>query len=252
MTHVFVFIVLVFSVPPSLALLKGVGSISDRSPWLNCTDLVALKVSWYYNWLSTTSCDPPPASFVPMIWGPMFINDTETVSRSAPALLGFNEPDLEEWTPTEMAHLWPRLEATGLRLGSPAPSAWWPGGYQWLDEFFNVCKNCRVDFVAFHWYADSDGCNADALITDITFYANRYKKPVWVTEFDCPDKSYEENLEFMKAVLPRLENECPMLERFAWFTTRPFSDPQYQYCNLITKDGQTTILGDYYIQFQPK
>ena len=38
-------------------------------------------------------------------------------------LLGFNEPDLAEqanMTVEKALELWPRLEATGMRLGSPA------------------------------------------------------------------------------------------------------------------------------------
>jgi len=243
-----------FLIHSSWAVRKGVGSISDRDK-PNCTDLSSLNLDWYYNWLPTSVCSKSlTASFVPMIWGPMLVNQTVVVDKSAEALLGFNEPDLMLWSPSDMAHLWPKLEATGMRLGSPAPSAC-PNSYLWLDQFFGNCTNCRVDFVVVHQYAGpppmyEGPCTGDNLIKKINFYAKRYKRPVWVTEFDCPKNTMEENLAFMHDALPRLKKECPMLERFAWFTTRPSNiGGDYLHVHLIDTEGQKTMLGNYYTSF---
>ncbi len=49
---------------------------------------------------------------------------------------------------------WPNLLASGLRLGSPAPT---DGGLSWLYEFIDEAdaRDYRVDFVAVHYY---QGC----------------------------------------------------------------------------------------------
>jgi hypothetical protein len=49
---------------------------------------------------------------------------------------------------------------------------------------------------------------------------NRYKKPIWLTEFACPqDKSADDQLQFMKAILPRLESASYVF-RYSWFVSR--------------------------------
>jgi hypothetical protein len=246
-----ILLVLVNITPSLQRISKGVGSISDRTPISNCTDLKILNLDWYYNWLSDTICSPTPAQFIPMIWGPMFINQTETVDKKAAALLGFNEPDLMPWAPKDMADLWPQMEATGLRLGSPAPSAG-IGAHTWLDQFFGNCTNCRVDFIAIHWYSPWSGtCDTDSLVKFINFYVTRYNKPIWLTEFDCADGTFEQNLQFLQNALPVLEKECPTLERIAWYTTRPApGGGYYNFIELIGSNGQFTSLGDYYSKFQ--
>lgn len=52
---------------------------------------------------------------------------------------------------------------------------------KWLDEFFIHCKNCRVDFMTAHIYT----CNVDAVKSHVQSLALRYKRPVWLTEFNC-------------------------------------------------------------------
>ena len=44
------------------------------------------------------------------------------------------------------------VQATGLRLGSPAVDAS-ATAYTWLDQFFGNCSGCRVDFITVHWYS---------------------------------------------------------------------------------------------------
>ena len=72
-------------------------------------------------------------------------------------LLGFNEPDLGEqanMTVEQALELWPRLEATGMRLGSPAVACGGADAGGWLDRFMAGAKQSghRVDFIALHWY----------------------------------------------------------------------------------------------------
>jgi len=229
------------------ALEKGVGSVSYGN---NCTEVDKLGITWWYNWGSQPDCETK-STFVPMIWGRDNIKDISKVNKSAPALLGFNEPNnagQSNLSPQEAASYWPQLMATGMRLGSPAVDAG-TTAYTWLDQFFGNCSGCRVDFIAVHWYSPWSGsCTAQSLYNRTAFFAERYNRPVWITEFDCADGSFDQNLNFMKQALPNLQSATPKLERFAWFTTRAYGDvpPYYQYVNLFDDKGQTNELGTYY------
>jgi len=116
-----------------------------------------------------------------------------------------------------------RRQATGLRLGSPAVDAS-PLAYLWLDQFFGNCSGCRVDFITVHWYSycktleysrctcpvaaccmcpppplpptcnrwrtdffnhTNGRCTADNMFDILQFFARRYQRPLWLTEFDC-------------------------------------------------------------------
>jgi Glycosyl hydrolase catalytic core len=97
---------------------------------------------------------PTGVEFVPMIWGKRDI--PEIGQAKGGVLLGFNEPERSEQsnlTVEEALALWPQLEATKMRLGSPAP-AHGPKGMRWLEQFMAGCaeKKLRVDFICLHWY----------------------------------------------------------------------------------------------------
>jgi len=154
-------------------------------------------------------------------------------------------------TPEQAVALWPRLEATGMRLGSPAVDAG-PNAYEWLDSFFAKCVGCRVDFIAMHWYSTWNPapghCNRDELFKNIQFFAGRYGKPVWLTEFDCADGGAAANIALVNTAVTGIGAASPSLERYAWFTTRNFNaiPPYYQGVELINDDGTWTDLGHAY------
>ena len=184
-----------------------------------------------------------------MVWSDAFINDLNLVNTSAPALLGFNEPDLPSQAnmqPAYAASLWPKLEATGMRLGSPAVSASL-AAIAWLDQFFGNCTGCRVDFIAVHWYSPWEGaCTPDAFVALVQHYT-KYGKPIWVTEFDCATGNLAQNLAFMQGLFPNITTLLPSLERYAWFTTRNYSSGSwYNDVNLFDDAGAPTPLGDYF------
>ena len=119
---------------------KGVGVWS--APDLDAS-LTASKASWYYDWspsrLDHIGSGAP--QFVPMIWGAKNADAATlaTAKSQGSVLLGFNEPDMgsqSNMTAQQALDLWPKLQATGLRLGSPAVAARRrdaAGG--WLDQF---------------------------------------------------------------------------------------------------------------------
>jgi hypothetical protein len=150
-------------------------------------------VSWYYTWnttpLSGVGSGP---EFVPMIWGPGSVTSSALAEAKAhgKVLLGFNEPDLAgqaNMTVDAALALWPKLQATGLRMVSSvvAYGGDTPGG--WLDRFMSgaASHGYRVDAIALHWYGgDFTTSNAvNQLKSYLTAVHDRYHKPIWLTEY---------------------------------------------------------------------
>lgn len=188
---------------------------------------------WYYNWSESNASMPGPdgVEFVPMIWGRDSVTDA-TLARAASegtTLLGFNEPDLAEQSAMsveEALAAWPRLEATGMRLGSPAV-AWGgdtPGG--WLDRFMAGARaeGRRVDFITLHWYGSDF---SDAAVGHFLGYVDavheRYGLPVWVTEYGLMNfggspryPTGPQLAAFIEGSTAGMEAR-PYVERYAWF-----------------------------------
>ncbi|HEX4311305.1 MAG TPA: glycosyl hydrolase [Acidobacteriaceae bacterium] len=205
---------------------KGVGDDDKAAP--EAVDATASQ--WYYNWTAHPSRGVMKAEFVPMLWGTENIDaDLQSARESgAKALLGFNEPDSESEgnvSVDQAIALWPKLMATGLRLGSPATTT----GSAWIDQFMQRAreKNLRVDFLCLHWYGDITAPNAvGELQKYLRTYWDRYHLPIWLTEYSGADFSFhlrhttvKDNAEFAAASAAMLE-KTPFVERYAWFGTQ--------------------------------
>ena len=195
------------------------------------TALRASGASWYYTW-STTHDGVSGPGFVPMVWGA----DSATpaalaqAKQAGPYLLGFNEPDMggqANMTVDQALALWPKLEAAGKVLGSPAVAYGGDTAGGWLDRFMSGArqKGYRVDFVALHWYG-GDFTTPDA-VAQLKSYVqavhHRYHKPVWLTEFALTDfsngtryPSDQQQAAFVTAAARMLDG-LPYLQRYAWF-----------------------------------
>ena len=173
--------------------------------------------------------------FVPMIWDEKHVNpkDLATVKRSGKVLLTFNEPNAKNqanMTVEEALSLWPQLEATGMRLGSPAPSREAALGGGWLDRFMQgiKAKGYRVDFVCVHRYSANYEA-PQAAAAELRDYLSRvhelYGKPVWLTEFALANwktaATSKQQRTYMKEAVPMLE-KLPFVERYAWFAMQRF------------------------------
>lgn len=189
--------------------------------------------SWYYTWASSDAAVPAPGGveFVPMIWGRDHLGDATLAQAAAhgTTLLGFNEPDLAEqsgMSVEEALAAWPRLEATGMRLGSPAV-AWGadaPDG--WLDRFMTGARaqGRRVDFITLHWYGSDF---SDAAVGHFLGYVDavhaRYGLPIWVTEYGLMNfggspryPTGPQAAAFIEGTTAGMEAR-PYVERYAWF-----------------------------------
>ena len=222
---------------------------------------VSAGVSWWYNWSLKPDATVGEAyktagvEFVPMVWGgtPNVDQVSASIPDGAKYLLAFNEPNFgaqSNITAQRAAELWPVFEQVAarknLKLVSPAVN--YCGGncnqtdpLVYLEEFFAACPDCKVDYIALHWYA----CTPDALI----WYLDRFKKfgkPIWLTEFSCGDQSdlsLAVQKKYMQEAVSILENDTSVF-RYAWFAGRTTEIPNV---NLLGASGQLTELGQLYV-----
>ncbi|MEV6301543.1 sigma-70 family RNA polymerase sigma factor [Actinoplanes sp. NPDC051861] len=190
--------------------------------------------SWYYSWSPNDNEVPGPAGveFVPMIWGAQNVTDAtlkEAKAEGDGVLLGFNEPDLAEQSNMSVEaalDAWPRLEATGMKLVSPAVAFGGdtPGG--WLDRFMTGAsdRGLRVDAIALHWYgSDFSAASVNQFLGYVDAVHKRYDKPIWVTEFGLINfggspkyASDAQKVRFIKGTTAGLEKRS-FVQRYAYF-----------------------------------
>ena len=220
--------------------------ISSTDPQI-VTKIRSLNPNWYYTWGMTAVLGLENIPFTPMCWG------SKSVSKlgvPVPVLLGFNEPDgaaQSNLTPQQAMSLWPKLEETAPRLGSPAMAGNASKAGSWLETFVNF--NPKFDFVCVHWYAPP---NAESFLKQIDAIYAKYQKPIWITEFAVADWAgkhpggYDVNLvsQFMKDACTGLESR-DFVERYTW-KTRTLSDANLGTSSLFNDDGSLTALGATY------
>lgn len=229
-------------------------------------DIVALKAHWYYTWgKEFQTASPKNCEFVPMFWGAADVTTANINTLKAlkdkgtvKYVLGFNEPnrtDQANMTVSQALKLWPQLESIGLPLGSPAAD--WPTR-QWIYDFLDSCKlqGKRVDFICVHMYVGTDD---NSFIQTLQDLYNKYKLPIWVTEFATADWSAttadanpykpDQVLAFMQRLLPKLE-ALDFVKRYSWFSGDPNS-PQMWSSALIDAKGNLTTLGSWYASYKP-
>ena len=242
---------------------RGVGvSLNPKFRKENLKRTRELKAAWISSW----SKDPVSVidesqglNLVPMAWGRNAANTKAKdwiegqQSGVYRELLGFNEPDSDSqanMTVAEALELWPKLEATGLRLGSPAAAQ---TNGEWMKEFMAGVeeKGLRVDFMAVHRYG---GADPESFLKFLKETHEKYKRPIWITEFAVADwkakksgksrYSNEKVYKFMETVLPQLE-QLDYVERYAWFSASR-EKPALAHSALFDGNGSLTRLGKLY------
>ncbi|HEX5406148.1 MAG TPA: sigma-70 family RNA polymerase sigma factor [Pseudonocardiaceae bacterium] len=189
--------------------------------------------SWYYDWAASRSNMTAPAGveFVPMIWGAGSVTSATLAQakQQGTELLGFNEPDMSgqaNMTVAQALDLWPRLQATGMRLGSPAVATGGDRAGDWLDQFMTGAaqKGYRVDFVTLHWYgSDFSSAAVGQLKSYIQAVYARYHKPIWLTEYALINfgggakfPTQAQQAAFVTGSAAMLDS-LSYVERYAWF-----------------------------------
>lgn len=211
-------------------------------------------ITWWYNWSAKASGTNVGIEFTPMIWGAANLN--AAIPTSSKYLLTFNEPNFHaqsNLTAAQAASHWPEIETKaaaagvpivgpGMNFCGPAANCNGTSPYQYLKDFFAACTNCKVDYVAVHWY----NCDLPSLKdylepTGSLEGFEQFGKPIWLTEFSCNGSaSVAENETFMRAAIPYLEAN-PHVFRYSWFSAGPIPNAK-----LINDDGTPTALGTVY------
>ncbi|HOQ04309.1 MAG TPA: DUF5010 C-terminal domain-containing protein [Anaerohalosphaeraceae bacterium] len=194
----------------------------------SATDAAMVSCTWRYDWdnVATSTLD---MEYVPMRHNANWNSYSNINSKqNSTHVLAFNEPDKEDqanMTVQQVIDAWPNLTASGLRLGSPAPS---DGGLSWLYDFIDQADalGLRVDFVAVHYYKNN--WTADQLESWLRGIHQRTGRPLWITEFNngcnwtTPHPTYEENAAKIDELTTRMAS-LPYVERYAiyqWCTNR--------------------------------
>ena len=143
----------------------------------------ATNITWYYNW-NTGMDTTPNVEYVPIRQTNFWPSFTPAYTKEGYThLLGFNEPDRPDqsnMTVEAAITSWPALMKSGLRLGSPATS---DPFNPWMGNFMTQAEanNYRIDYVAIHcyWYK-----TAAQWKSDLQNVYDRYKRPLWITEWN--------------------------------------------------------------------
>jgi hypothetical protein len=175
-------------------------------------------------------------------------------------LLGYNEPDhgqQADMTVAQALDLWPLLEGTAMRLGSPATAGDPSRRGSWLEKFMSgvESRGYRVDFVCVHWYGGGSDAAGEtrALESFLRAVHAKYQKPIWLTELALVEwtmppafPTYDEQAAFVRQAVPVLES-LPFVERYAWFALPPWSaDGIAATTNLYDDGGTPTAVGAAY------
>ena len=189
------------------------------------------------------------------------IDQIKASASSYTAILGPNEPDVNDYSVDDVVALWPSLVSTGLKIGSPAPSKTSLTQGDWFFDFMTQVQqqNLKVDFICLHHYADSSDVQSGVQ----TFQAyiesiyQMYQLPIWITEYamvnfdgsssgtgNTPDHATE--AQYTTAATQMLQT-LSYVERYAWFAlTGASNQPD---TGLYSDDGSSiTEMGTAYQQ----
>ena len=176
---------------------------------------------WYYDW-DNQSTSTPNVEYIPMrhdAYWDSYANINSNLNTTA--ALGFNEPDSSSQANMTVAAAiaqWPQLMASGLRLGSPAPT---DGGESWLYSFIDQADalHYRVDYVALHFY--QCGYTAAQWYNWLWAIHARTHRPLWITEFNngatwtsCAVPTLQQNAQTISDFITMLD-AAPFVERYA-------------------------------------
>lgn len=247
--------------PAAVSEKKGVSSwwYAANDPNKDVGVLKKVGTSWVYNWGMTEEiaqkAQAEGIEYVPMIWGSWDVNDSKITELKEGKetglyknLLTFNEPDLTDqanMTVEQALELWPKLEETGLRLGSPAGAA---AEDAWVEEFMQKAKEkgYRVDFLTVHIYQDfTHPESVGQLKAALERLYAKYQIPIWITEIGNVDVSTQwwgyqlyEPMSHTNAV-KYITEVCEMLEsldyveRYAWFVDHSSNISGTEYTRLF-------------------
>lgn len=247
--------------PAGVSTKKGVASwwYAANDPNKDVSVLKKVGTSWVYNWGTTKEIAQKAQNenieYVPMVWGQWYVNDSKIAelkegkeSGLYKNLLAFNEPDLSDqsnMTVEKALELWPKLEETGLRLGSPAGAA---AEDAWVAEFMEKAKEkgYRVDFLTVHVYQDfTHPESVNQLKAALERLYAKYQIPIWITEIGNVDVSTQwwgyklyEPMSHVNATkyitdMGNMLESLDFVERYSWFVDHSSNTSGTEYTRLF-------------------
>lgn len=224
----------------SASTKKGVGCGNGCSG----ATINSLKAGWWYNW----NAQPHISSgvqFIPMVYS---INRMGELPPYSAHVLGFNEPNYpgpSQATPQEAFQVWPEVVKKGSTVVSPSQAGNPSYDNCWLDQFMKLGPT--VNYIGLHQYGTT---NPDSFKAVITNTYNKYKKPIWITEFACQDNADSTTKPFSQAavnnfldvIIPWLESTS-MVSHYAWHSASGGTSA------LWTASGELTETGKKYASF---
>lgn len=236
---------------------NGVANITDTSRLrkLNCT--------WTYTWGAgaAINADYECVPHMNHLWS----TSIESLGRNdqSPYLKTDNEPansaDPSPATVAQELERWPQLMRTGRRLLSPSS---FDGGIAWHTQFFDSIDargwRCDINDVHSYWNEGTFG-------TLKSNWADKYKRPIWITEFiwgaswsgglgifsvattqqerDNPSQAtLNKNREVLERILTSL-NGMNYVERYAYWNDE-------RNCSKILWNDNLTPAGEFYAQMK--
>lgn len=236
------------------------GFVADGCKGSACLDPLRLSsAGWYYSYNVEDPYEGVPglndtSRFTPMFWCVGSVNNTIPPTVNASLLMGFNEPNLAsqcnispEYAARTFGELMKRFPQSSFVTPATAGD-----GISWLDGFFAACHSmygdhgCNTSFVAVHDYS----CDSQQIMGYLQQLHDRYRHPVWLTEFACGAtgsiRPLADQISFMKDIVPKLE-AASYVARYAWMSAR---DPDNNGLRALvtSKDGvvELTELGKLY------
>lgn len=234
---------------------EGLKYVEEQADFTNST--------WFYNWgTSATSTTNPNRQgknynqeFVPEVWGASSGTSKLYGLTDVCQLMGFNEPDHSEQSNVSVEkaiELWPKLQQTGMRLGSPATT-----DFSWLYNFMNECRkrNYRVDYVVVHAYwGGLSGLEWYNKLKDVYDHTHR---PIWIKEWNnganwtketWPSGTAEQQakqLRDLKEILTVMDT-CSFVERYSIYNW-----VEDKRAIIHGSTAKLTPAGEYYASDQP-
>lgn len=231
-----------------------------------CEDVATLQGSWYYNYGYTESlCQG--AKFVPMVWGPDYMDViTRSIASGARIVMGFNEMNVPQpagcgLTLDQAVNSYYQLESlipeTVTLIG---PSLYdyvnQPYGYRdFVQEYRSrYGKLPRQDKFSVHWYYSASNVTVnfgeymDKYHRDMTALGYPESTGMWVTEFGFLNatSASQSQLESAMGKFIAEIRKRKWVEAYSYFAPRLEGFKSMEKSRLIDSLGKPTNLGQMY------
>lgn len=238
------------------------GWCSTTSNSAIATECKKTRSTWFYTWSADRS-STYDTEYIP-IWQHLYWPSISQINShtNSTHVLGFNEPEHAEqhtWdkcscggviSPWTSCTKTPELLASGMRIGSPAPT-----DASWLTEYIGHIDDMayRCDFVAFHCYwGTNEAPNAASWYNQLKAIYDKTKRPIWITEWnngaswttESWPSGYGEKLEKNRIAIKEILNvldTCRFIERYSIYNW-----DSYFRAMINTDDGWVTPAGEVY------